>query len=909
MPLAPGSKLGPYEIVAPLGAGGMGEVYRGRDTRLDRTVAIKILPVHLSDSLEAKERFDREARAISSLSHPNICHLYDVGTQEGTSYLVMEYLEGETLADRLRRGALPFEQFFKIGVDVCEGLEKAHRNGVIHRDLKPSNIMLTKTGAKLMDFGLAKALSTRPVQSSGLTMTLSTPAVSQPLTAQGTVVGTFQYMSPEQLEGREADARSDIFAIGSVLYEMVTGRRAFEGKSALSVASAIIEKEPEPISAIKPMTPPALDRAIRRALAKDPEGRWQAARDLALELKAIANEGPPRTAFTPDATGRRAPQPWVWVVAAAAVLAAIALAIGLIERAPKPQLPIHLTAEIGADVKLYNDLGISAVLSPDGTKLAFVAIGSNGKRNLYVRSLDQLQATLLSGTEDAVNPFFSPDSEWIGFFTSSRLKKIAVQGGATVNLCDAADGRGGTWSENGTIAFAPNLRTALSRVSSAGGSPQPLTTLDQKAGELTERWPQFLPGDDTVLFTSDTHGGNYEDADIVVYSISSQTRKKLVQGGYYGRYLPTGHLIYMHEGTMFAVAFDQKRLEVIGSPVPILEGIRANPGDATMQVSFAENGTLMYVPGRSGFQFVSIYWMDRQGKFTPIRDTEGDYSSPAFSPDGKRLALTINDGRKSDISVLELGRDTLTRLTFEGNNVAPVWTPDGQRITYAHFEKPGIGDLYWTHADGTGNPLRLTTINGRPFPSSWHPNGKVLLFDEGIYQRQISTFMMTVEGNDAQGWKPGEPKPLLSDSSVNWESSFSPDGRWLAYVTNESGDFQVYVRAFTGQGGKWQISTDGGRFPKWSRTKKELFYRTADNRIMVVPYNVSGESFSPGKAQLWSPGQFTERLGNLNFDLSPDGNRFVVLKTPPSKEETSASKLAFVFNFFDEVRRKVPLKK
>ena len=608
MPLAPGTRLGPYESVSPLGAGGMGEVYRCRDTRLDRTVAIKILPSHLSDQPEARDRFDREARAISALNHPNICHLYDVGAQDGTSYLVMEYLEGETLADRLRKGPLPLEQFLKTGIEICEGLETAHRSGVVHRDLKPGNIMLTKAGAKLMDFGLAKALATPAGQSSGLTITLSTPAASHPLTAKGTVMGTFQYMSPEQLEGKQADARSDMFSLGAVLYEMLTGRRAFEGKSALSVASAIIEKEPEPIMAVQPMTPAALERAIRRSLAKDPEERWQTARDLALELKAIANEGP-HTAKAPAAATTRSRERWAWGAASALGLVAAALAVGFIQRAPKPEPTVRLTSDLGADVKLYNDVGISAVLSPNGARLAFVGMGPDEKWHIYVRSLDQLQATMLSGTEDAANPFFSPDSEWLGFFANAKLKKIAVQGGSAVNLCDAPDARGGAWSEDGTIVFSPGLRTALLKVSAAGGTPQPLTTLDQQANEVTERWPQFLPGGNAVLFTSASHGGNYEDANIVVYSISSGQRKQLVQGGYYGRYVLTGHIIYMHEGTMFAVPFDRNRLEVTGSRTPILEGMTANPGDATMQVSFATNGTLMYVPGHSGFRLASIYWL------------------------------------------------------------------------------------------------------------------------------------------------------------------------------------------------------------------------------------------------------------------------------------------------------------
>jgi eukaryotic-like serine/threonine-protein kinase len=901
MALASGTKLGPYEIVAPLGAGGMGEVYRARDTRLDRTVAIKILPTHLSDNPEAKDRFDREARAISSLSHPNICHLYDVGAQDGTNYLVMEYLEGETLADRLRKGPLPLEQFLKVGIEICEGLEKAHRSGVIHRDLKPGNIMLTKNGSKLMDFGLAKAIPKAATPASSLTASFNTPVASQPLTAQGTVVGTFQYMAPEQLEGLEAEARSDLFSLGAVLYEMITGRRAFEGKSPLSVASAILEKEPAPISTIKPMTPPALDHAIRRCLAKDPEERWQTARDLGLELKWIAEAGSEAGVSAPVAE-RRTRERLAWATAALLALAAIGFAIGFVLRTPKPAQPMRLSAEIGADANLYNEYGNpSVLLSPDGTRLAFVASGSDEKQRIYVRSLDQLQATALSGTEHAQNPFFSPDSQWLGFFADRRLKKISVQGGAAVSVCDAANGRGGSWNEDGNIVFAPDIRAALYKVSSAGGAPQPLTTLDQQAGEVTERWPQLLPGGKVVLFTSNTHGGNYEDADIMVYSISSRQRKTVLHGGFYGRYLPTGHVAYMHEGTLFAVPFELRRLEVTGPPVPILDGVSASPGDASAQFSFSESGNMVYVAGRGGFQIVSIYWMDRQGKFTPLRETPGDYYSPAFSPDGKRLALAINDGKRSDIWVYEWAHDTLTRLTFSGNNFYPIWTPDGQRITYSSFEKPGVGDLYWTRADGTGGTLRLTETKNRKFPASWHPNGKLLAFDQ-VSGATLNTFTMTIDGNEKLGWKPGEAKPLWSSSFQEAESSFSPDGRWLAYISNETGDFEVYVRPFPGPGGKWQISSGGAHFPKWSGNGKELFYRTQDNKIMVATYTASGDSFRPDKPQLWSPGQFSERLGEGNFDLSPDGKRVVVLKAPAS--ESTAGKVTFIFNFFDELRRK-----
>jgi len=901
MTLASGLKLGPYEIVAPLGAGGMGEVYRARDSRLERTVAIKILPAHLSHDLEAKERFDREARAISSLSHPNICHLYDVGVQDGISYLVMEYLEGETLAERLRKGPLSLDKFLKIAIEICEGLEKAHRSGVIHRDLKPANIMLTKHGTKLMDFGLAKAIPAATA-SPGPTASFDTLATSEPVTAHGTVVGTFQYMAPEQLEGREADTRSDIFSLGAVLYEMFTGRRAFDGKSQFSVVSAILEKDPPPIRSVKPLTPPALDHAVDRCLAKDREDRWHSVRDLGFELKWIGETDSTAEGTVPIVAQHRFRHRRAWAIAGALMLATIGLVIALLLRTPKLPRPLRLSAEIGADAKIDIGHGPSLVLSPDGAKLAFVASGSDQVRRIYVRSLDELRATALSGTEHAEEPFFSPDGQWLGFFADRKLKKISVEGGAAVTICDAPYGRGASWSENGTIVFAPGARVALSKVSSGGGAARPLTILDQSAAEVTQLWPQWLPGSKTVLFTSSGQWSQLEDADIVVYTISSGQRKTLLHGGYFARYVRSGHILYMHEGTLFLVPFDARSLEMTGTPVPVHDGISANPGDGSAQFSISESGTMAYVAGHSRRQLASIEWMDRQGNFTPLRQTPGDYYAPALSPDGKRLALAINDGKRIDIWVYELARDTLTRLTFAGNNLTPIWTPDGRRITYRLLEKGGGSDLYWTRADGTGGTLLLTQTKARRFLGSWHPDGRLLVFDQAA-SASSSIFTLAIGGSESEGWKPGEPQPLPGGSSSEDEASFSPDGRWLAYRSDDSGEFEVYVRSYPGPGGKWQISTAGGAVPKWTNNGKELLYRTEDNQIMVVTYTTSGDSFHADKPKLWSPGQFSDRLGAVNFDPSPDGKHVVVLRVSAS-ENPPITQVTFVFNFFNELQRK-----
>jgi len=906
MTLLPGTKLGPYEITAPLGAGGMGEVYRARDTRLERTVAIKILPEQLSSDPIRKQRFEREAKTISSLNHPHICVLHDVGSQDGISYLVMECVEGETLAKRLEKGPLPLEQVLKYGMQVADALDKAHRSGVVHRDLKPGNIMLTSTGAKLLDFGLAK-----PTASAALTSVATlTAAVTQssPMTEQGAIVGTFQYMSPEQVERKELDGRSDIFSLGAVLYEMLTGQRAFEGKSQLSVASAILEREPAPLSSVKPMTPPALDHLIRHCLAKDPNDRWQTARDLFLELKWIADAGSQAGVPAPMISQRNVHERITQAAAAFFLLAAIAFAIGFVLRAPKPpQTPVRLSAEIGADANLVTNMGPAAIFSPDGRRLAFVAAGSDQKRRIYLRAMDQLQATALSGTDNARNPFFSPDGQWLGFFADGKLKKISVQGGSSVTLCDASTDRGGSWGEDGTIVFEADPQVPLAQVSSAGGLPQRLTPLDKQTGEITQRWPQVLPGGKSVLFTSSRTGGNYEDADMVVYSLVSGQRKIVQHGGFYARYLPSGHLVYLHEGTLFAVPFDLKRLEVTGQPVPVLEGVVTVPGNGGAQFSVSETGNLVYVLGRGGIQNLSVYWMDRQGQFTPLRETPTDYYQPAFSPDGKRLALGIFDGKSSAaVWVDEWERDILTRLTFSDHDENyPVWTPDGQRITYTSHEN-GEFNLYWKRADGSGEALRLIKDKAVKYPFSWRPDGKVLAFDQLNPDTSWDIMTLAVEGDEKSGWKVGEPKPFLNTPFAERSPAFSPDGRWLAYTSDESRNYEVYVRPFPGPGGKWQISTGGGDHPKWSRNSKELLYCAGDNRIMVANYATSGDSFHAEKPQLWSPGQFKCSGFMPKFDLHPDGKRLAVLRAGGTGQIPKVEEVSFIFNFFDELRRKVP---
>ncbi len=573
---------------------------------------------------------------------------------------------------------------------------------------------------------------------------------------------------------------------------------------------------------------------------------------------------------------------------------------------PSPKA-IYLNAELGADATLYVNFGPSANFSPDGTRLAFVAIGLDQKRHIYIRPLNQLQTGVLAGTDNARDIFFSPDSQWIGFFADGMLKKISVQGGAAVTVCDAINDRGGSWGDDGTIVFAPNNSAPLSKVNMAGGTPEQLTKFDSQATELTHRWPQVLPGSKAVLFTSNTHLNDHEDAEITLYSMAAGTRKTLVRGGFYARYLPTGDIIYIHEGTLFAIPFDLNRLEITGQPTPILDGVVSNAGNAGAQFSFSDGGNLVYAAGKR-IPGISIFWMDQEGKFSPLRSVAGVYNNLAFSPDGKRLAFDLREAGRNDVWVYELERDALTRLTFVGiENTKPIWTPDGQRIVYSSQEKGGATNLWWIRADGAGVPQRISESANAQFAGSWRRDGKVLAYVQLNSNNNWDIMTIPFEGDEKTGWKPGEPKLFFRGTSNVFGPAFSPDGRWLSYHSNESGNYEVYVRPYSAPGVKWQVSSGGGILPKWSPNGKELFYRTLDDKIMVVRYTGPADTFRADNPKPWSPGQFAE-LGpsNFNFDLFPDGKRFAVLKSQFTEKDAAASKITVVLNWFEELKQKVP---
>jgi Tol biopolymer transport system component len=884
MTLSTGSRLGPYEILAAAGAGGMGEVYRARDTRLDRTVAIKILPAYLSARPDSKQRFEREARSISSLQHPNICTLFDIGSQDGTDYLVMEYLEGETLAERLAKGPLPPDQVLKYGIEIAEGLEKAHRSGVVHRDLKPANIMLTKSGAKLMDFGLAKSAPAAP-PASGLTATLASPHASQPLTQEGMVVGTFQYMAPEQVEGKEADARSDIFALGAVLYEMATGRRAFPGKTQASVVAAILAAEPQPISAVQPMSPPALDRVVMGCLAKDPEERWQTAHDVKLQLEWIAEGGSQAGIPAPVSARRRMSQNVAWLVAAVCALAAIGFGIAWMLRAPSPRRPIRVSilAPEGNSFKPFD-----IAISPDGSRFAFAAIDAHGKTQLWVRPLDSASAQPLAGTEGASEPFWSTDSQTIGFFADGKLKRIEASGGGLQVLADAPLPRGGTWNRDGVILFAPSPSGGIYRVLASGGTVEEVTKLDPSKGEDSHRWPCFLSDGRHFVFI--VRNGNTGTGAAQVYGSSLDSKERVLVADSGGRpSYARGYLLFVRGSNLMAQRFDESHLRLVGNPTPIAEQL-GRDYIFNSAYSVSENGTL--VAHNGGVSTSVVTWYDRDGKPANVLGTD-NFNVIRFSPDGRTLAASIYDNSGGeDIWLFDLVRGVRTRFTFgPGLSDDPVWSPDGKMIAF-DSNRTGTYALYQKPSNGTQKEQVIFADPAVKFTTSWSPDGKYVLFDRIDPQAKGKTSIWVLPTfGDHKAFS------LISTDFNNTYSQFSPDGRWVAYDSNESGKDEIYAVAFPNATARFQISTAGGGNPQWRGDGKELYYTDADNKIMAVDVASRGDSLEIGTPHaLWQP-----RLEPVNppYAATTDGKRFLANELPLQ----STSQLTITFNWDGDLKK------
>ncbi len=892
MTLAPGTKLGPYEIVAPLGAGGMGEVYRARDTRLDRTVAIKVLPSHLSIDPARRQRFEREAKTISSLNHPHICTLHDIGHQDGVDFLVMEYLEGETLARRLERGPFPLNQLLRHGIEITDALDKAHRQGVIHRDLKPGNIILTKSGAKLLDFGLAKPMV---APDSAPTAMLT---ASKPLTKEGTIVGTFQYMAPEQLEGKNADARSDVFSFGAVLYEMATGKKAFEGKTTASVIAAVLASEPTPISTLQPMTPPALDRVAKTCLAKDPDERFQTAHDLRLQLKWIAEAGSEAGVPAPVVARRRNRERLGWVLAVMFALLTMASTYALVyfRRATGEARPIRsFILPPGKSAFLFAGVNTGpAVMSPDGSRLAFVVRGPEGKNVLWARLLSALSAQALAGTEDATFPFWSADSRFIGFFADGKLKKIDVSGGPPQTLCDAPVGRGGSWNREGTIVFTPQVSQPIYRISAAGGVPTPVTKLDASRHENTHRWPYFLPDGRHFLYFA--RSGSVEWNGIYLGSLEGGEQKLVLRGDSNAIYAPPGYLLFVRDRTLMAQPFDARRLQLTGEPVPLAEQVEVSVATQRAIFSASENGVLLYQRRTTVGGGWELRWFDRTGKQGLPLGALGVYLQPRLSPDNQKLAVSMLDLRATnyDVWVYDLSRGVPSRLTFapslESN---PVWSPDGTRIVFGS-DRQGAMHIYQKAANGTGGEETVLEADANETPMSWSRDGRYL-----AYERQDTHGKKNTEIWVLPLFGDRKPFPVVQSEFESVFPQFSSDGKWLAYASNESNRYEVYVVPFPGGSGKWQVSTSGGSQPRWRRDGKEMFYLAADNKVMAVDVGAKGATLELNNLRLLFQAHPASAPRWL-YDVSADGKRFLVNS---ATEQGSAEPLTLVVNWTADLKK------
>jgi Tol biopolymer transport system component len=839
MNLAPGLRLGPYEIVAPIGAGGMGEVYRARDTRLDRTVAIKVLPAALAQSTQLKLRFEREAKAISALAHPHICTLHDVGSHDGIEFLVMEHLEGESLADRLSRGPLPVEDAIRYAIQIADALDKAHRRGIIHRDLKPGNVMITRTGAKLLDFGLARSVDTEAVSPDSATI------AHKPITEEGTIVGTVQYMAPEQLESRPADARTDIFAFGAVLYEMLTGRRAFGGKSRASVIASILAAEPQPLSAAQPATPPALERVIRICLEKDPDDRWQSAHDVRLELEGLTLAEAKRE--------RTRSSLWGWVAAALIAAAAVgwwALDRSNHERAPGVRFEVHPAAGTR-----FNPVDGPVVVSPDGRSIAF-RVADGGERELYaLRRLGSTRLEPLRGTEGAFDAFWSPDGRQLAFFADGKLKRLDLASAVVSTIASVSDARGGTWAGD-TILFAPVPLGPLMKIPATGGTPVPAMKLDAARKEIGQWRPFFLPDGKRFLYMS--LSAEEQQAGVYLGSLESNEVHRVLDVSVPTAYHTSGHLLFVNDFTLYAQPFDERKARTTGPAVVVANGVEYT--DQYASAGYSVGGSTVAWHSRGLSDRIPLERVTLDGKATSLGVTGNNVD---LSDDGRHLAAMRTDGtlRNIDIWTLDLQRNVSSRITYEPSvDIGPVWSPDGKRIAYTSFTQNGT-ILYVRPAGGGGsaeeimrNPLSLEVVD-------WSPDGRTLLAESGSDDLRLNL--------DAIDLQTRKSTHVAATPFQESSGRFSPDGKWIAYESDESGRSEIYVLAFPPDGSRVQVSTSGAFAPRWSSDDRTLFYVDRDRMLhsVEVAHGSSG-------IEIGQPRKLV-RIDTVDYVVTPDGKSVI----------------------------------
>ena len=860
MTLSAGKLLGPYEILSLVGSGGMGEVYRARDTRLSRTVAVKTLTTQVAHRPDLKARFEREARTLATLSHPHICSVFDVGRHDGVDYLVMEFLEGQTLAQRLGGNGLTLNETLKIAIQVADALDKAHRQNIVHRDLKPGNIVLTKSGAKIVDFGLAKLVEDGrgPIGAAGL-------STRTPMTAEGTILGTMQYMAPEQLEAKEADARTDIFAFGAIVYEMVTGRRSFDASSQASLIAAILDRDPPAMSTLQPMTPSSLERVIRKCLAKDPDARWQSAGDLVEELKWIADGTLGDTARTTAGKPPKTRMFAAWAAVSTILLAAALVAIGIIWSRP----PIHAD-EIRFEVPAPNISNPRHItISPDGRWLAFTASTDAGSA-IFVKRFESTKPELLVGTEGASSPFWSPDSREIAFFSAGRIKKISVSGGSVQIICSASGLTGGTWNSDGVILFSS--AGVLNRTIAAGGESRAITVRDESKQETNHLAPYFLPDGKRYLYLA--WSSAQANSAIYLASLDSAERTKLLVGQSKAVYANAGYLLFHQQGTLFAQPFDLRGGLLTGEPVRVLDDISYDPLAADAAFDVSANGRLIYFSGEGPAVDRQFVWHDRTGKRLGAESTSRLYTANFdLSRDGTRIAVAQHDRQRSqfDIYLVDWAHDLSRRLTFDpalSPNGNVVWSPDGQRVAFAS-QRAGNRDIYEQNVNGVGTETAVLATPIDEWPEDWSADGRYLAYGRNR-SRGVGggLFALPLFGDRT-------PITIADTLFAQDEPRFSSDGRWVAYNSAQSGMNQVYLVSFPATDQKRQISTDGGVQPRWRRDGKELFYLGLDGRIMAVDLRIDSSIDTGVPRALFNTRLSVDPVRD-QFAVTADGQRFLV---------------------------------
>ena len=885
MSLTPGARIGPYEVATRIGVGVMGEVYRATDTKLGRHVAIKVLPTSVAQDGDRLARFDREARTLAALNHPNIAAIYGLEDVDGAKALVMELVEGEDLSQRLARGAIPIGEALPMAKQIAEALEAAHEQGIIHRDLKPANIKVRPDGTvKVLDFGLAKAMEpSGAMASNSMSPTITTPAMTQ----AGMLLGTAAYMSPEQASGKLTDSRSDLWAFGVVLMEMLTGRRVFEGETVSHVLASVLKDVPD-LAALPGATPEPVRRLLRRCLEKDRRLRLDSAVAARLEIAdALANPA----SHAPIGRGGWSPALVMAVAVAMLVIAGGALWAWR-PRAPLPaQSPVHVELAL-PPLERLDQGGLNLAVSPDGAQVAYVAT-RDGVSQLFVRPLAAAAAAAIPGTNGAFSPFFSPDGQWLGFFAEGKMKKVPVRGGAPQILCDAGLSGGASWGPDDKIIFAPSAQTGTAGlwvVPAAGGQPTVLTTPDPANGEYSHRYPQLIAGGTAVVFTA-LGGFGWDESRIELLRLDTKERRTLVRGGHTGRVVASGHLVYSRARTLLAVPFDESSLQVTSNtPTTIAEGVAENTGAFGATFATSPAGVLAYLPS-AGTRALEqqIAWVDRYGAVTPLPAPTRNYGNAALSPDSQQIAATITGGT-DDLWIYDVSKGSMSQLpAAKGSRLDPVWTPDGRRVVY-RSNRDGIWNLYWTAADGTGSEERLDRSDIGTAPYSWSPDGRVLAYTRSAPKTGTDIWTLTPGAS-------GGARVFLQTPSIETQPMFSPDGHWLAYTSDESGAEQVYVQPYPGPGRRWQISTDGGGVPQWNPNGRELFYRSG-GRTMVVDVATSSASFTAGRPRILYDGP--------GGTVSRDGQRFLVLQSVAPEQPPTHVRL--VLNWYEELRRLVPSK-